>query len=62
MADVLSWGWRYHTGFDTGARRKIGVWLAVRGNEEEYIVKTEQAEKFIKHWHQYQQWRHINGR
>lgn len=39
-----------------------GIELRNRSSQVCRIYKPAIREEFIKHWRQYQQWRHINGR
>lgn len=61
MADVLSWGWRLQNRGPKSLKTRTGIWLDMK-TAEEYIVGMDETEAFIKHWRQYQQWRHINGK
>lgn len=40
----------------------LGIELRGRGSQVCRLYKKDLKEEFIKHWRQYQQWRHINGK
>lgn len=40
----------------------LGIELRNRGSHVCRLYKKDLKEEFIKHWRQYQQWRHINGK